>query len=58
MILVTGGVEEVHQSAGEKFLEVERDPTLRPDLSKRIHCPRDGEIMDAPLSQRQTRGCG
>jgi Zn-finger nucleic acid-binding protein len=38
-------VDEVHESAGEKFLEVERDPTLRPDLSKRIRCPRDGEIM-------------
>src|SRR5215203_501534 len=38
-------VDEVHESAGEKFLEVERDPTLHPDLSKRIHCPRDGEIM-------------
>ena len=24
---------------------MEHDPTLRPDLSKRIHCPRDGEIM-------------
>jgi Zn-finger nucleic acid-binding protein len=38
-------VDEVHESAGEKFLEVERDPKLRLDLSKRIHCPRDGEIM-------------
>ncbi len=38
-------VDEVHESAGEKFLEVERDPTLRPDLSKRVYCPRDGEIM-------------
>ena len=38
-------VDEVHESAGEKFLEVERDPALRPDLSKRIHCPRDSEIM-------------
>jgi uncharacterized protein len=38
-------VDEVHESAGEKFLEVERDPTLHPDLSKRIHCPRDSEIM-------------
>jgi uncharacterized protein len=38
-------VDEVHESAGEKFLEVEHDPTLRPDLSKRIRCPRDGEIM-------------
>jgi Zn-finger nucleic acid-binding protein len=38
-------VDEVHESAGEKFLEVERDPVLRPDLSRRIRCPRDGEIM-------------
>src|SRR5215207_6202257 len=38
-------VDDVHESAGEKFLEVERDPTLHPDLSKRIHCPRDSEIM-------------
>jgi uncharacterized protein len=38
-------VDEVSESAGEKFLEVERDPALRPDLSKRIHCPRDSEIM-------------
>jgi len=38
-------VDEVHESGGEKFLEVERDPTLHPDLSKRIHCPRDSEIM-------------
>src|SRR5215211_143379 len=38
-------VDEAHESAGEKFLEVERDPKLRPDLSKRIHCPRDSEIM-------------
>jgi uncharacterized protein len=38
-------VDEVQESAGEKFLEVERDPTLHPDLSKRIHCPRDSEIM-------------
>jgi Zn-finger nucleic acid-binding protein len=38
-------VDEVDESAGEKFLEVERDPTLKPDLSKRIRCPLDGEIM-------------
>jgi Zn-finger nucleic acid-binding protein len=38
-------VDEVRESAGEWFLEVERDPSRRPDLSKRILCPRDGEIM-------------
>ena len=38
-------VDEAHESAGEKFLEVERDPTLSLDLSKRIRCPRDREIM-------------
>ena len=38
-------VDEAHESAGEKFLEVERDPALRPDLGKRVFCPRDGEIM-------------
>ncbi len=38
-------VDEVRESAGEKFLEVERDPARRPDLSKRVSCPRDGEIM-------------
>ena len=38
-------VDEAHESAGEKFLEVERDPALRPDLSKRVFYPRDGEIM-------------
>src|ERR671914_618370 len=32
-------VDEVHESAGGKFLEVERDLTLRLDLSKRIRCP-------------------
>jgi uncharacterized protein len=30
---------------GKKFLEVEQDSILRPDLSKRIHYPRDSEIM-------------
>ena len=38
-------VDEADESAGEKFLEVDRDPTLEVDLSKRIHCPRDHEIM-------------
>jgi uncharacterized protein len=38
-------VDELHESAGEMFLEVERDPKLRPDLDQRIRCPRDGEIM-------------
>ena len=38
-------VDEVRESAGEKFLEVERDPARRPDPSKRVSCPRDGEIM-------------
>jgi Zn-finger nucleic acid-binding protein len=38
-------VDEANESAGEKFLEVERDPKLRLDLSKRIRCPRDSEIM-------------
>jgi Zn-finger nucleic acid-binding protein len=38
-------VDEASESAGEKFLEVERDPARRPDPSKRIRCPRDGEIM-------------
>jgi len=38
-------VDEADESAGERFLEVERDPALRPDLSKRIRCPRDHEIM-------------
>jgi uncharacterized protein len=38
-------VDEADESAGEAFLEVERDPTLSPDLSKRIRCPRDHEIM-------------
>ncbi len=38
-------VDEVRESAGEKFLEVERDPARRPDPSKRVLCPRDGEIM-------------
>ena len=38
-------VDEASESAGEKLLEVERDLVRRPDLSKRIFCPRDGEIM-------------
>jgi uncharacterized protein len=38
-------VDEAHESAGEKLLEVERDATLRVDLGKRIRCPRDREIM-------------
>jgi Zn-finger nucleic acid-binding protein len=38
-------VDEADDSAGEKFLEVDRDPTLVVDLSRRIRCPRDGEIM-------------
>ena len=38
-------VDEAEESAGEKFLEVDRDPTLEVDLTKRIHCPRDQEIM-------------
>jgi Zn-finger nucleic acid-binding protein len=38
-------VDEVHESAGEMFLDVERDPSLHHDLEKRIRCPRDGEIM-------------
>jgi hypothetical protein len=37
--------DEVHESAGEKYLEVVPDPTHLPDLSKRIRCPRDGEII-------------
>ena len=38
-------VDEANESAGEKFLEVKRDPTLHLDPRKRIRCPRDGEIM-------------
>src|SRR5215210_1667115 len=38
-------VDEANDSAGEKFLEVERDPALEVDLAKRISCPRDHEIM-------------
>jgi uncharacterized protein len=38
-------VDEADESAGEKFLEVDRDPNLQVDLSKRIRCPRDQEIM-------------
>ena len=30
-------VDEAHESAGERFLEVERDPALRPDPSKRVY---------------------
>ena len=37
--------DEAHESAGERFLEVERNPALRPDPSKRVYCPRDGTIM-------------
>src|SRR5215217_199809 len=38
-------VDEAHESPGEKFLDVDRDPTLKVDLSKRIRCPRVHEIM-------------
>jgi Zn-finger nucleic acid-binding protein len=38
-------VDEADESAGEKFLEVERDPILKVDLGKRIRCPRDHKIM-------------
>jgi uncharacterized protein len=38
-------VDEADESAGEKFLEVDRDPDLKVDLSKRIRCPQDQEIM-------------
>ncbi len=38
-------VDEAHESAGERFLEVERDSALRPDLSNRVYCFRDGTIM-------------
>src|SRR5919202_58772 len=38
-------VDEGDESAGGKVLGGGRDPALKPDLGKRIRCPRDAEIM-------------
>src|SRR3954471_22719211 len=38
-------VDEADESAGEKFLGVQRVPAPQVALNKRIRCPRDQEIM-------------
>jgi Zn-finger nucleic acid-binding protein len=38
-------VDEVDESAGEGLLEIERDPNLHVDLSKRLNCPKCLEVV-------------
>ena len=33
-------VDETHESAGEKLLDIERDPDLVVDRTRRLCCPR------------------
>src|SRR5918999_3063389 len=38
-------VDEADESTGEGLLEIERDPNLQVDLSKRMNCPKDPEVV-------------
>jgi Zn-finger nucleic acid-binding protein len=38
-------VDEGDESAGESLLEIERDPSLQVDLSKRLYCPKCPEVV-------------
>jgi Zn-finger nucleic acid-binding protein len=38
-------VDETDESAGEGLLEIERDPNLKVDLSKRLNCPKCPEVV-------------
>ena len=38
-------VDETDESVGEGLLEIERDPNLAVDLSKRLSCPRCPEVV-------------
>jgi hypothetical protein len=38
-------VDEADESAGEGLLEIERDPNVQVDLSKRLNCPKDPEVV-------------
>jgi Zn-finger nucleic acid-binding protein len=38
-------VDEADESAGEGLLEIERDPNLQIDLSKRLNCPKDPDVV-------------
>jgi Zn-finger nucleic acid-binding protein len=38
-------VDETDESAGEVLLEIERDPNLKVDLSKRLNCPKCSEVV-------------
>ncbi len=38
-------VDEPHESAGEHVLEIERDPSVQVDHSKRRHCPRCKDMI-------------
>ena len=38
-------VDETDELAGEGLLEIERNPDLEVDLSKRLNCPRCPEVV-------------
>ncbi len=49
-------VDESHESADESLPNVERDPNLSGDRTKRLRCPRcDDAVMAATSSARNAR---
>jgi Zn-finger nucleic acid-binding protein len=38
-------VDEADESAGESFLDIDRDPDARPDLGARLHCPHEPDVV-------------
>jgi Zn-finger nucleic acid-binding protein len=38
-------VDEADESAGESFLDIDRDPNARTDLEKRLACPREPDVV-------------
>ncbi len=38
-------VDESHESAGEELLDVERDPALSVDHTKRLRCPKGDDAV-------------
>jgi uncharacterized protein len=39
-------VDEADESAGERFLEIERNPEARPDLEAMLRCPREPDARE------------
>ena len=42
-------VDEAAEAAGERLLQIERDPILREDLSERLDCPKCPEVVKMRL---------